>query len=476
MKAVEQNPYRILGLLVGATAKEQNRQITRLKRFLEAEQEPEDDFSFPVLGEFHRTLNDVEEVAAKLNLDNDKMQAALFWFWNGNPITDEVAFEALKAGDGDAAKNIWEKLITTANVTQQNASAYHNLSIYFLGTEKTIADAIKYQIQFLESDVVKDFKELITDATYKATQKDLQLLFLNQILLEIEHSRMMTISEFVNLLNGLAFTAKEIFLNNLAQKQIEKVERHVDAAQAKKKADKTNAVNAGEQLYAATTEELILLKDILGTDNIKYSSIADKVATEMLQCGIEYYNEKQENIKNEDIGRVIALINQARSVAIGKIVQSKIDENLTIITDIKRYALCYYCGREIADSDSTFKAKIYRETARYSNFNSRKVEFQEAEISIPRCKKCKGVHTTSGWEYFTFPIIGVLLLWLTDWHWFACLAVGGTAGLIIAAIVVFLQSSIKATKANIKTEDYVYDFELARKLLNEGWTFSKPQA
>jgi hypothetical protein len=92
MDIIQNNPYRILGLLVGTTTREQTKQINRLKKFIEAEQEPQDDFSFPILGNLHRTLNSVEDAASKLNLDSDKMNAALFWFWNGNPITDEAAF------------------------------------------------------------------------------------------------------------------------------------------------------------------------------------------------------------------------------------------------------------------------------------------------------------------------------------------------------------------------------------------------
>jgi hypothetical protein len=40
MKLVQSNPYRTLGLLVGASAREKERQVKRLKQYLEAEQEP----------------------------------------------------------------------------------------------------------------------------------------------------------------------------------------------------------------------------------------------------------------------------------------------------------------------------------------------------------------------------------------------------------------------------------------------------
>ena len=96
MNLIINNPYRILGLLVGSSAVQQNRQISRLKMYIEAEQEPEQDFSFPSLGINKRSIDTIESAASKLNLDADKMLYSLFWFYNGNPITDEPAFDALR--------------------------------------------------------------------------------------------------------------------------------------------------------------------------------------------------------------------------------------------------------------------------------------------------------------------------------------------------------------------------------------------
>ena len=109
MKLIKTNPYRTIGLLVGAKAAEQARQINRLKMYLEAEQEPQGDFSFPILGKINRTVDSVTEASSKLNLDTDRLNAALFWFYKGNPITDEPAFDALKDSDFQTAIDIWLK-------------------------------------------------------------------------------------------------------------------------------------------------------------------------------------------------------------------------------------------------------------------------------------------------------------------------------------------------------------------------------
>jgi len=59
MNLLLQNPYRTLGLLAGATAKEQERQVKRLRQYVEAEQTPEDGFYFHVFGELHRTVDSI---------------------------------------------------------------------------------------------------------------------------------------------------------------------------------------------------------------------------------------------------------------------------------------------------------------------------------------------------------------------------------------------------------------------------------
>jgi len=53
MEVILNNPYRILGILVGATAKEQDRQLKRLRQFISAGQEPDADYSFPALSKIH---------------------------------------------------------------------------------------------------------------------------------------------------------------------------------------------------------------------------------------------------------------------------------------------------------------------------------------------------------------------------------------------------------------------------------------
>lgn len=334
MKLVLENPYRIIGLFVGATAREQERQVKRLKQFLKAEQDPQDDFSFPTLGNLHRTLDKVNEAASKLNLDSDKMSSALFWFYKGNPITDEPAFDAIKEADLNQVISIWTKLTSSGEVSQRNASAYSNLGTLYLsgileGTntnEALLEQGISLKLKFLESDFIKDFKALATDETYKTTKKELQLLFLNQVQSEIEKSGGITSNKFLDILTKQEFSAKEDFLKGFVQKPIEQIEKKIEESKAKRKANKANAVNVGKALYEQTSENLEQLKSILGTSNLKFSSISDKVSDEILQCGIDYFSHYKDS--STDPGNAsMDLFRKAKTLAVGNISKQRCSEN-----------------------------------------------------------------------------------------------------------------------------------------------------
>lgn len=76
MQQIKNNAYRVIGLLVGATAPQQVRQINRLRQSIEAEVEPDEDFSFPVISKLQRTTETVNYQTA----DPKATTASVFLF------------------------------------------------------------------------------------------------------------------------------------------------------------------------------------------------------------------------------------------------------------------------------------------------------------------------------------------------------------------------------------------------------------
>lgn len=350
MNTILNNPFRILGLFVGATTKEQVRHINRLKKYIEAEQDTLDDFSFPALGNLHRTIDCVEDAISKLNLDKDKINAALFWFWNGNPITDEAAFDALKSGDIEAACEIWDKLISNNDeegkrvwrkVTDKNYSAFHNYSVLnMVSTNGNLYNAIVAGLYFLESELINKFVSSVIDGTHKTNKKELQLLFLNRLYSDIEANNKISLQRFLEIINLQEFVAKQDFINGFAKKSIEQLEHKIETAKNKRKANKTNAAKAGQELFTATSNDLAHLKSIVGSDDLKYTSIADKVANEILQCSIDYFNDSQEKENSSDTLQIaMKLARQAKSVAVGKLINERITDAIHTLEELKEKEL-----------------------------------------------------------------------------------------------------------------------------------------
>ncbi len=337
MNLIKNNPYRTVGLLVGATAKEQTKQISRLKKYIEAEQDPQDDFSFPALGDFHRTIDSVEEAASKLNLDNDKINAALFWFWNGNPITDEAAFDALKDGNTDDAIEIWRKLIYNSEeemneVSKRNASAFFNLSTLYLIEYGIDEETLQLKLNFLQSEFVKDFKSAAADATFKIEKGELQLNFLNNL---VNHNDI-DYSELMEAISDIDFEGKQDFLKGFIQKPIEQIEQQIETAKNKRKASKANAAKVGQELVEKTKNDLSQLRNFVGSNDLKYTSIADKIANEILQCSIDFFNDSQEKDSTSDYTEIaMKLAKQAEKLAAGKLTKDRIKDSIETLEEMK---------------------------------------------------------------------------------------------------------------------------------------------
>jgi hypothetical protein len=489
MQRIINNPYRILGVLAGSSNREITRQASNLKKYVAASVELPVDFSFAKLDDFQRTVEAIDNAIERNDTDSQKIENALFWFWKGNDITDEPAFDALKEGNIQTAFDIWEKLIIETKeggkriwrkITEKNASAFHNFFVasYLTNENVNVYNAITAQISFLESDYWHNFKAVVTDITFNSSKKELQFLFLNILIAEkaVETGKLVKTIEKVN------FIAKADFLKSISKTFTEKIIAQIDISEKKRKESKVNVASIGENLYQQTQADLKQLKEIFGEQNLSYSNVADKVANEILQCSIDYFNDSQEkNVDNDYFDKSLKLAETAKSLVVGNITKTRIEENFKTMNEMKSYCLCFYCNRNMADDNSSYKRTIYKETYRSPWYETqRTVQFQKLKVTTPRCKYCKQIHDSGyGWLVGLPCIFGGigLVLGLTNWgYWFGCLLGGGVLGLIIGAIIHSIVSSNKAKKAKIKKESAYTEFEPIRKLLNSGWTTSEPTA
>ncbi|MFZ4798119.1 MAG: hypothetical protein ACOYMA_11545 [Bacteroidia bacterium] len=391
----------------------------------------------------------------------------------------------MKEGNIDTAFQIWDKLITEIKqdgkkiwrpVTAKNLSAYHNCFVVnMLMHNGWIQYGVAVNLRFIESDFFHIFAMSVTDESYKANKIELQLLFLNQLLFVPNPQ----LDKLFDLLNKQTFSAKDVFFKILTQKIVEQIEQKIEVSKAKRKENKVKAKKAGQDLSELTTKDIARLKSNLGSDNPKYSSVADKLANEILQCSIDFFNFCHKNVNESSYIEVsMSLAKTAKAIAAGNLAKQRIEDTIVTLEEIKKNNLCFYCNRNIANANSSYLTSIYKETYRSPWYlKRREVRFETREVTTPRCEHCKKTHESSSeWlvalPIILFTIIG-LLLGLNTWEeWFFILLVGVVIGIIISS----KDQSIKASKANIKKKSAFSEYEPIRNLLNNGWTTIQPTA
>jgi hypothetical protein len=337
MDIIKNNPFRVLGILVGTSTKDEHSKIKKLKMLVEAGQEVPVDFSFPIIGDLNREIKNVEDVISKLNLNKDRVTASLFWFYNGNPETDMPVFEAMKSSIEEYKETvkIWTSLAANQEITKENASAFQNVStirlinvfgLYGKHNFKKLESAILLKLKFLESDFVNDFVSLSTDETFEFSKESLQIMFLDQVYLEIQKYAKTEILWYMNFLNSISFVAKEKYLTEFIKEPTEKLKEQIEKSKINRKTNEEKAYDYGQGLYGLAEKFLPIFENILGKNDLQYSSIADKFSDEILQCGIVYFKRFRDT-NTDPSEKTKDLFLKAKKIAVGSIAIQRCQDN-----------------------------------------------------------------------------------------------------------------------------------------------------
>lgn len=338
MSIILYNPYRVVGVLVGSTIREQTKQINKLKQYIDAGLKVADDFSFPVVGKLVRTQVALENAVSKLSLDNDKMSAALFWFYSGNDVTDEPAFNFLKACDSEGALDVWTRLTSKGVVTEKNHSAFQNLSsllVYeFLkfpaNNFNYLERAFKLKIAYLESDFSNELIKAATDLTYKISRKSLQALYFEQIVTGLTANNIVTETQLIRAIANLDFSGKVLFLQKYSEKYSRRIDVLLNTSAEKRKADKSLSFKIGKNIVSQVVDDLSTVELILDRNSSAYVSLCDRVSEGVLQSGIDYFNYFKDSEKDPG-SSVKELVKIARTLARGTISIQRCQENFEFI-------------------------------------------------------------------------------------------------------------------------------------------------
>ena len=261
---------------------------------------------------------------------------SLFWFYNGNAITDEPMFDALKASKEEAkeAINVWIKLAAVEEVTKRNASAFQNLSTLYLNSafkkatisKNNLEKGITLKLKFLDSDFINDFIKLSSDETYKVSKEAIQIQFLTQVYSQIEKVDATLVDWYLECISKISFTAKQNYLNDFVSKPIEHIKTRIEETKAKRKEKPSKGYDLGLILFENENEKIKTIQNILGKSNIQFTSISDKLSDEILQCGIVYFKKFRDS-DTDPSAKAMDLFKKAKKLAVGSIAIQRCQEN-----------------------------------------------------------------------------------------------------------------------------------------------------
>lgn len=313
MKIINNNPYRLLGVYSTSTQKEVVANQGKMKAFLKVGRQ----VSFPLdlnglLPEVIRSEQSVADATSKLALPTEQLKYAQFWFSKCTQL-DEIACGKLTNGDIDGAVEIWNKKAT--------ASSLQNLLVCAL-LKNQLGNAISYA-QTLYSSYSNDFVKMVLGDNALATSENLAHDFLNVMCEEFNPN------QFLGYITNSEW--KEYVGSKSTKPIIDKLSSAIDVCKSSRGKGATARLNAGTKLMNDTKADLTQLKQFVSATDLQYQMIADKLGLEILQCGIDYYNDSD---AAEAAHKAMVLQKYAQSVVVGKMAKDRCKENVDILARI----------------------------------------------------------------------------------------------------------------------------------------------
>lgn len=315
MNILQNNPYRLLGVYSNSPTKERLANHNRMKAFLKVGRP----VSFPLdlpqyLTSINRTETSVVEAEAKLTLPKDQILYAQFWFVKATPL-DEVAFKHLLSGEIDKAEEFWQK--------KECASSLQNLIVCSLMRNKYDFAIMCAEVLYGNTQYLNQFVSKIIGTGGIFDVSNLAFSFLDILCDEIGASKL------------LPFITNSSWKEHIGEKAVkplvDSIQEAINIAQKTKGKGSNARLNAGETLRRNTRNAILQLKDFLSTKDLQYQMIADKLGLEILQCGIDYFNDSEEP---DAAHKAMSLQKYAKSIVVGQMAKDRCKENVDILQRI----------------------------------------------------------------------------------------------------------------------------------------------
>lgn len=333
-KIVLQNPFRILGVYANSARRDIVANKGKTTAFLKVNRPVE----FPLdlkglLPPITRTLDSMNEAEAHLAIAKEQIKYAQFWFLKMIPL-DEIAFNHLFAGKIDEAISIWSK--------QDNISSLQNKMICYL-IKNSVSGAISTAQQLYEKYGDSYISKIEANCTFKMSGTELLHQFVDSLGEEIGMQKLLSYE--------MDADTKAYISNQAVGPLINKISSEVEKTKKVDHKDPKARIDAARRLVTSTKESFTQLKSMLPMADPQFQMIADKLGLEILQCGIDYFN----NSEDDDAPHAAMKIQKyAQSVVAGTMAKQRCEENVKILQKI----IDQLPPKEVLSEDKAIKAEL----------------------------------------------------------------------------------------------------------------------
>ncbi|MBD3592723.1 hypothetical protein [Bacteroides sp. GM023] len=317
LSLIQNNPFRVLGVYANASTKEIVANIGRTKAFLKVNRDVvfSSDFS-QILPFIRRNVEMVTNAESQLTLPHEKIKYALYWFVKVTPL-DDIAFNHLNAGEITSAIAIWDKKECFSSLLNKATAAL---------IQENLPLAINSMMKLLQTDDYrKEFMCTVVDTTYRASEESLVYLYLDCLIYEMKSYGLFILQN----ITGSVY--REYVKEKLTFPIVSALEAEIEKVRLVPHKDSHARYNAGVALVNATKTLLEQLKSLCLSTDMQYQIIADKLGIEILQCGIDYFNNSEEL---DAALKAIKIQKYAFSIVVGKMAKDRCIENVGILQKI----------------------------------------------------------------------------------------------------------------------------------------------
>ena len=353
------NPFHILGLIANCGTREKAGREAQIKRFLEVRKPLvfQDDLYFRGC---RRNEVTVARSLAALHDGRDRIGPGLFWFTRGS-VLDDHGLRLLIDGDLSGALEVWQR-IEDRLPTRNYASSLNNLgTLYLLITlaskspgqdwpsrtckpEDYLRRGLMAKARLvgcLSGPDLSSFCATFSDGLATRDPNEIATIFaesLEQFKGEAEkYGLELPTGDLRALLDSGGPRTKEL-KDQFAYGLRQELERSIRACRAAYSHDASNGAAAGHKLMAVAQNQLPEVAAFLSDNEFAYTSLADRVADELLDASVAFFNSHSEadTVSLQVASSCMSLVRYSSDIACGATVRARAQENVDSILEIEQ--------------------------------------------------------------------------------------------------------------------------------------------